>query len=198
VLDNVLGYVLNQGGSAQFGLQYDPSNPYEFPLDYAVVTFAGPLTGEHAEGFFNYLGTIDPALWIGPDAGFTQINYSRAAVKKYMLNNSMLFLIGDVPTSEFIRGLFEAVITTSGTRYSPLRENGQPTVATAGAASPGNDWITEPNGEGYLSNLVNPSQQLLSDLAVLRQKHLRAMRNLLKAIDEGHVEFYLEKQFTCP
>ena len=39
VLDNALGYVLNQGGTAHFS----PDNPkaYAFSLDYAVVTFAG-------------------------------------------------------------------------------------------------------------------------------------------------------------
>ncbi len=41
VLDNALGFVLNQGGTAQFGLSYNLSNPYTFPLAYAIVTFRG-------------------------------------------------------------------------------------------------------------------------------------------------------------
>ena len=44
-----------------------------------------------------------------------------------------------------------------------------------GAAFPGNDWITSPGGYGYLSKLVNPSPQLLNELAALRQKHLKAV-----------------------
>src|SRR5262249_34562526 len=43
VLDNALGYVLSQGGTVHFS----PDNPraYDFPLDYAVVSFAGTLSG---------------------------------------------------------------------------------------------------------------------------------------------------------
>jgi hypothetical protein len=52
VLDNALGYVLNQDGTAHFS----PDNPkaYFFSLDYAVVTFADTLTGVDAKGFFDY------------------------------------------------------------------------------------------------------------------------------------------------
>jgi hypothetical protein len=192
VLDNVLGYVLNQGGTAQFGLSYDPSNPYTFSLAYAIVTFHGYLTGEEAQKFFNYLGTIDPALWSGTNAGFTQI-----ALKAWGLSNSMLFLIGNVSTSEFTSGIFKAVVTTPGAKYSPL-ENGTPTTATAGAAFPGNDWTSSPGGEGYLSNLVNPSPSLLKELAALRQKHLQAVRDLLQAINDRDVGRYLGDQFKCP
>ena len=39
VLDNALGYVLNQGGTAHFSP--DNAKAYDFSLDYAVVTFAG-------------------------------------------------------------------------------------------------------------------------------------------------------------
>jgi hypothetical protein len=197
VLDNVLGYVLNQGGTAQFGLSYNPNNPYEFSNQYAVVTFAGALTGEHAMEFFNYLGTIDPALWTGTDAGFTQINFSKFPVYNYMLNDSMLFLIGDVSTAEFVNGLFRAAHTTPGATYWPIGEKG-PTVATAGAAFPSNDWIAYPGGDQYLSNLVNPSSWLLRDLAALRMQHLQAVANLLKAIEHGSVSQYLNSQFTCP
>jgi hypothetical protein len=193
VLDNVLGYVLNQGGTAQFGLRYNPDNPNEFANAYAVVTFKGSLTGEHAEAFFNYLGTIDPALWTGTNAGFTQIN-----LHPFEPNDSMLFLIGDVALSEFITGLFEAASTTPDATYSPLNKSGKPTVAIAGAAFPGNDWVTFPNGDQYLANLVNPSPQLLSELAALRQRHLHAVANLLRAINNGNVSRYLNYQFTCP
>ncbi len=192
VLDNVLGYVLNQGGTAQFGLSYNPSNPYTFPLAYAIVTFQGYLTGEEAQKFFIYLGTIDPALWSGTNAGFTQI-----ALKTFGLSNSMLFLIGNVSTNEFTSGIYKAVVTSPGTTYSPL-ENGTPTTATAGAAFPGNDWTSSPSGQGYLSNLFSPSPSLLNELAALRQKHLQAVKDLLQAIKDSNVGRYLSDQFKCP
>lgn len=193
VLDNALGYVLNQGGTAQFSLRFDPNNPFVFALDYAVVTFEGYLTGEDAKKFFDYLGTIDPALWSGANAGFTQV-----ALKDYGRNNSMLFLIGNVSTQEFINGIFKAAATTPDTTYSPLGKGGKPTTATAGAAFPGNDWIASPDGQGYLSNLGNPSPTLLKELAALRQKHLQAVANLLNAINNGNVGHYLNNQFKCP
>ena len=193
VLDNILGYALNQGGTAQFALTYNPNNPYTFANQYAVVTFPAGLTGEQAEGFFNYLGTIDAALWTGTDAGFTQINLHYLGP-----DSSMLFLIGDVSIEEFETGLHEAASTTPGATYSPLNQNGQPAVGIAGAAFPGNDWVASPSGEGYLENLVNPSPQLLSALAALRQRHLHAVEDLLQAIKNGTVTSYLGNQFTCP
>jgi len=192
VLDNALGYVLNQGATAQFGLSYEPNIPHTFPLAYAVVTFRGPLTGEEAQKFFNYLGTINAKLWSGKNAGFTQI-----AIRDLGLNDSMLFLIGAVSKKEFVTGLYEAATTTPDATYSPL-DNGTPTTATAGAAFPGNDWKTSPNGQGYLSNLANPSPRLLDQLAALRQKHLQAVADLLRAINDNNVGGYLGDQFKCP
>ena len=192
VLDNALGYVLNQGGTTHF----NPDNPnaYDFPLDYAVVTFQGNLTGEEAKEFFDYLGTIDPALWNDNFAGFTQIDFHNSPQ-----NNSMLFLQPDVPKSEFVEGLFDAVRTTRHTRYFPLDHNRQPTTATAGVSFPGNDWIAFPDGDQYLANLGNhPSQRLLNELAALRQQHLHAVANLVNAIEKGKVSKYLNGKFECP
>jgi hypothetical protein len=192
VLNNALGYVLNQSGTAQFSLRFDPRNPFVFALDYAVVTFEPYLTGLRAKRFFDYLGTIDKALWSGSNAGFTQI-----ALNDYGFSNSMLFLISDVSAQQFTTGIFQAAKTTPDTEYSPFK-NGQPATATAGVAFPGNDWIASPTGQGYLSNLVNPSPELLKTLAALRQKHLQAVTNLLNAIDKGNVRNYLSNQFRCP
>src|SRR3954466_13640934 len=85
VLDNALGYVLNQGGTTHFSP--DNAKAYDFQLDYAVVTFQGELTGQEAKKFFDYLGTIDPGLWNTNFAGFTQIEFHNSPT-----NNSMLFL----------------------------------------------------------------------------------------------------------
>ena len=186
-LSNTLGYVLNQGGTAHFSP--DNSKAYAFSLDYAVVSFASALTGLNAKGFFDFLGTIDPALWSGTFAGFTQIG------------NSMLFLKPATTKQEFITGLFTAASTAANIfpfpSYATLNNNGQPTTAKAGVAFPENDWVAFPGGEQYLANLGNPSQQLLNDLAKVRQQHLEAVANLLGAIDKGNVSNYLNHQFKC-
>src|SRR5262245_61187300 len=61
---------------------------------------------------YNYLGTIDPKLWSGTNAGFTQVNISDNPVNNYLSDDSMLFLIGAVPKHEFIQGLYAAATTT--------------------------------------------------------------------------------------
>ena len=190
VLDNALGYVLNQGGTAHFS----PDNPkaYAFPLDYALVTFSGSLTGEEARAFFDHLGTIDRALWSGQFAGFTQIDLAGS-----LTNNSMLFLRPAVNKQQFVSGLFTAAGDDPRATYSPLKSNGQPTTARAGIAFPGNDWLAFPDGDGYLVNIGN-SPRLLEDLAALRQQHLDAVASLLEAIDRDDVEAYLIKHFRCP
>ena len=73
VLDNALGYVLNQEGTAHFSP--DNFKAYAFKLDYAVVTFPSALDGVDAKAFFEHLGTIDAALFSGQFAGFTQIAF---------------------------------------------------------------------------------------------------------------------------
>ena len=191
VLDNALGYVLNQGGTTHFNP--DNAKAYDFALDYAVVTFTGTLTGVQAKEFFDYLGSIDPALWSGTFAGFTQIAWHGSAT-----NNSMLFLKPAVTKQQFITGLSSAVSTTPDATYTPLNNHGNPTTARAGIAFPGNDWLAFPHGDQYLVQLGNPSQQLLHDLADLRQQHLQAVANLVRAINKGNVNTYLTKQFKCP
>ena len=192
VLDNALGYVLNQGGTAHFSP--DNAKAYDFSLDYAVVTFAGTLSGVQAEEFFDYLGTIDPALWSGQFAGFTQIDFHDSPT-----NNSMLFLKPAVTKQEFITGLSTAASTTPfEATYVTLNNNEQPTTAKAGTAFPGNDWIAFPDGDQYLAKLGNPSPQLLNELADLRLRHLQAVADLLNAIEKGKVSLYLNNQFKCP
>lgn len=190
VLDNALGYVLNQGGTAHFSA--DNAKAYAFTLDFAVVTFPGTLSGDHARQFFDGLENIDAALWSGQFAGFTQVDFGGSPT-----NNSMLFLQPAVTKQRFISGLAQAVKNEPGATYFPLKQNGAPTTARAGIAFPGNDWLAFPAGDQYLAN-VGGTSQLVSELAVLRQKHLIAVANLLKAIARDRVDAYLEHGFTCP
>ena len=190
VLNNALGYVLSQGGTVHFS----PDHPdaYDFPLDYAVVTFSRPLSGVEAKNFFDFLGTIDPALWSGDFAGFTQINFNGSPI-----DNSMLFLQPAVDIEQFVAGLFAAVEATRGTRYFPLDPDGSPITTLAGVSFPGNDWIAFPNGDQYLANLGSSSRRLLRDLAALRKHHLRAVTDLLEAIRENKVDQYLRHRLDC-
>jgi hypothetical protein len=191
VLDNALGYVLNQEGTAHFSP--DNFKAYAFALDYAVVTFPGALDGVDAKAFFEHVGTIDAALFSGQFAGFTQIAFQGSP-----LNNSMLFLKPAASKNRFIAGLSAAVNTTPGAVYFPLKQSAEPTTARAGIAFPGNDWIAFPRGDEYLSRLGAPSAQLLSDLAALRQAHLDAVAELVQAIQKGRLSQHLGSQFRCP
>ena len=190
VLDNALGYVLNQGGTVHFSA--DNAKAYAFTLDFAVVTFPGMLTGDEARQFFDRLGMIDAALWSGQFAGFTQVDFAGSPT-----NNSMLFLQPAVTKRRFISGLATAVETEPGATYFPLNNNGMPTTARAGIAFPGNDWLAFPAGDQYLAN-IGGAPQLLEELAALRQKHLTAVGDLLQAIAKGRVDTYLTHQFSCP
>jgi len=192
VLDNALGYVLNQEGTAHFSP--DNFKAYAFALDYAVVTFPGALDGVDAKAFFEYLGTIDPALFSGQFAGFTQIAFQGPPQN----NNSMLFLKPAASKNRFIAGLSAAASTTPGAVYFPVNKNAVPTTARAGIAFPGNDWIAFPRGDEYLSRLGTPSTQLLTDLATLRQAHLDAVADLVQAIQRDRLWQYLGPQFRCP
>src|SRR5262245_60372797 len=190
VLGNALGYVLSQGATAHFSP--DNFKAYAFPLDYAVVTFSGMLSGTEAQAFFAHLGTIDEALFSGLFAGFTQIDLPGS-----LTNNSMLFLQPAVSKRRFISGLSAAVEEDPRASYSPLTNNGAPTTARAGVAFPGNDWIAFPDGDQYLAN-VGGSAQLLSELAALRQQHLAAVESLLEALaGEEDIEKFVAK-FRCP
>ena len=190
VLSNALGFVLNQSGTAHFSP--DNAKAYAFALDYAVVTFPGSLSGVEARAFFEHLGTIDAALFSGPFAGFTQIDFRNSPT-----NNSMLFLQPAVSKHRFITGLAEGAASEPQATYFPLKNNGTPTTARAGIAFPVNDWISFPDGDQYLAN-VSSDPQLLSALASLRQKHLSAVLDLVLAIADKRVEAFLNQQFSCP
>ena len=190
VLGNVMGYVLSQGSTAAF----TPDNPKanQFPLDYAVVTLAAPLTGERAKEFFEFVGTIAPALFSGLFAGFTQIDFAGSTT-----NNSMLFLKPAVTKQQFITGLSTAASRDPEATYVTLNNHGQPTTAKAGVAFPENDWVGFPNGDQYLAQIDNLSPTLVNALAALRQRHLASVADLIRAIDRNNVSGYLDHQFRC-
>jgi hypothetical protein len=189
VLDNALGYVLSQGGTVHFSP--DNHKAYAFALDYAVVTFQGSLSGEEAGQFFEELGDVDPALFSGPLAGFTQIDFTGA-----LTNNSMLFLQPAVSKRRFIDGLAEAADADSRADYFPQKNNGTPTTARAGIAFPGNDWVAFPNGDEYLAN-IGGTPELVAELHGLQSRHLAAVRDLLAAIAGSNVDVFLDN-FSCP
>lgn len=190
VLSNALGYVLSQGSTATF----TPDNPKanQFALDYAVVTLAAPLSGERAMEFFEFVGTVDAALFSGLFAGFTQIDFAGS-----MTNNSMLFLRPAVSKQRFISGLSTAANLDPEATYVTLNNNGQPTTAKAGVAFPENDWIGFPAGDQYLSQIPNLSPALVNALTTLRRQHLALASDLIRAIDRGNVDGYLDHQFKC-
>jgi hypothetical protein len=190
VLGHVLGFVLSQGSTALF--TPDNAKANQFPLDYAVVTLAAPLSGERAKEFFEFVGTVAPALFSGLFAGFTQIDFAGSTT-----NNSMLFLKPAVTKQQFITGLSTAASLDPEASYVTLNNHGQPTTAKAGVAFPEPDWIGFPNGDQYLSQIGNVSPALSNALAALRQRHLAQVSDLIRAIDRNNVAGYLDRQFRC-
>ena len=165
-LVNAVGYVLSQGGTVHFS--GDDGGAWDFPLDYVTVTFsAGPPGGALAQSFFEFVGTVDPALFTGLFAGYTQIG------------SALLFLQPAVGVQQFIDGMFDAASGFPGVTYAPL-DMGLPTTALAGVAFRGNDWLANPGGDDYLVNVAQaPDADLgeLPNLDELRQLHLGPSRS---------------------
>jgi hypothetical protein len=149
------------------------------------------LTGEEAHEFFEQVGMIDPALFSGQFAGFTQIDFAGS-----LTNNSMLFLQPAVSKRRFISGLAEAVDDEPRAEYIPRKNHGAPTTERAGIAFPGNDWLAFPEGDQYLAN-IGGSPLLEAELRELQSRHLAAVRELLQAIGNGSVDAFLD-DFSCP
>ena len=189
VLGNALGYVLSQGSTAHFSP--DNFKAYAFPLDYALVTFSGTLSGAEAQAFFAHLGTIDEALFSGLFAGFTQIDRR--------LGDEQLDAVS--PASREQTPFHLGSLGGGGGRSARLvlaaQEQQRADDGASGRGVSGNDWIAFPNGDQYLAN-VDGSARLLSDLAALRQQHLNAVESLLQAIEgEEDIEEHVAT-FTCP
>jgi hypothetical protein len=174
-LVNALGYVLSQGGTVH--LNPDDAGAYDFPLDYITISFTmGPPDGNLAQNFFEHVGTIDPDLFTGLFAGYTQIGVA------------LLFLQPAVGVQQFIDGMFDASLTFPDVAYSPFDAGGDPTTASAGVAFRGNDWIADPDGSGYLDNVdQDPSADLgdQDNLNDLRDFHLDAFEVLNRLVAHG-------------
>jgi hypothetical protein len=99
-----------------------------------------------------------------------------------------------VPDEQFIAGYVQAA-AEAGVEYTPI-VNGQPSLFQGGAAFPGNNWRTKPNGEGYLARIPAQSHAALGKI---RQFHLGATRDVLKRLEHGTDKQALQDvtQFKC-
>ena len=191
-LVNALGYVLSQGGTIHFSP--DDSGAYDFPLDYVTTTFTDRApSGARAQAFFEHVGTVDPALFSGAFAGYTQ------------LGAALLFLQPATDLQQFIDGMFEAAETFPNVEYGPLDDNSDPTSAQAGVAFRGNDWLADPDGSGYLDNVAqDPDADLRRrrNLNQWRAFHLRSVEELDRlarrdGLDRRGALEILERTFSC-
>jgi len=167
VLTDSLGYVLSQGSA--FLLDADNTASFDFPANYVVLNFAAPPSIADSAALFETVGRIDPQIFSTDTSGYTQ--YGRA----------YLSLQSDVPDAEFIAGYVQAA-DEFGVEYTPI-VNGQPSLFQGGAAFPGNNWRTKPNGEGYLARI--PAQTHAA-LGQIRDFHLRVTRDVLKKLKQGN------------
>jgi hypothetical protein len=184
VLTDSLGYVLSQGSA--FLLDADNTASFDFPANYVVLNFAAPPSIGESAALFEIVGRIDPEIFETDTSGYTQ--YGRA----------YLSLQSDVPDAQFIAGYVQAA-EEFGVEYTPI-VNGQPSLFQGGAAFPGNNWRTKPNGEGYLARIPAQSHAALGQI---RDFHLRVTREVLKKLKDDNDDHDGDKairevtQFKC-
>ena len=164
ILTDSLGYVLSQGSA--FLLDADDPDGLDFPANYVVLNFALPPPIAVSAALFETVGRIDPELFSTDTSGYTQ--YGRA----------YLSLQSAVSDARFIDGYVRAA-RRFGVEYTPI-VNGAPSLFQGGAAFPGNDWTASPRGEEYLARIPSQSHR---GLARIRAFHLRATRDVLRAIE---------------
>jgi len=191
-LDNALGFVLNQTDNLQFTLPFAPGIAHEHEFQYAAVTFEKGLTGEQAAAFFRHLGDIDKKLASSEGAGSTQV-----MLDGRRSSDTIVFLKGSVPTSQFTSGLLRAVRTTPGAQYHPMAPDGAPATSSASGVYPGNDWVKYPQGDGFLLRIQPLSSSGRRALTALRMQHLMAVNDLLEAIRSNHLDSYLAHGVDC-
>jgi hypothetical protein len=166
VLNDSLGYVMSQAST--FVLDADNPESFDFPANYVVLNFktAPPLARSAA--LFRTVGRIDRELFDTDTSGYTQ--YGR----------SYLSLQSDVPDAQFIEGYAKAA-REFGVEYTPIVD-GLPSLFQGGAAFPGNDWISSPRGEEYLSRIPRQSHRALSRI---RAFHLRVTEEVLRHLERN-------------
>ena len=167
VLTNSLGYVFSQGSA--FLLDADDPTSFDFPASYVVVLFDETPAIEESAAFFESVGAIDPELFSTSTSGYTQ--YGPAYVS----------LQSDVPDAQFIAG-YVAAAAAAGLEYTPIVA-GTPSLYEGGAAFPGNNWRTNPQGQAYLARIPAASHD---ELAEVRAAHLRLIEHAQQVIARGH------------
>ena len=114
------------------------------------------------------MGGIDPELFSTDTSGYTQ--YGPA----------YLSLQSAVPDEQFIDG-YVAAAAAFGVEYTPIIA-GQPSLYEGGAAFPGNNWRTDPEGQSYLGRIPVESHD---ELAEIRAAHLRLIDHAQRVIHRG-------------
>ena len=85
-----------------------------------------------------------------------------------------------VPDVQFIDG-YVAAAAAFGVEYTPIIA-GQPSLYEGGAAFPGNNWRTDPEGQSYLGRIPVESHD---ELAEIRAAHLRLIDHAQRMIHRG-------------
>jgi hypothetical protein len=166
VLTNSLGYVFSQGSA--FLVDADDPTSFDFPANYAVLLFDETPPIEESAALFETVGDIDPELFSTTTSGYTQ--YGPA----------YLTLQSAVPDAQFIAG-YVAAAAEFGVEYTPIIA-GTPSLYEGGAAFPGNNWRTNPQGQSYLGRIPAESHD---ELAEIRAAHLRVIEHAQRVIHRG-------------
>ena len=91
-----------------------------------------------------------------------------------------LTLQSAVPDDQFIAG-YVAAAAEFGVEYTPVIV-GTPSLYEGGAAFPGNNWRTNPQGQSYLGRIPAESHD---ELAEIRAAHLRLIEHAQRVIHRG-------------
>ena len=163
VLTDSLGYVFSQGSA--FLLDADDTSSFDFPANYVVLNFSGTPAIEESAALFETVGEIDPELFETDSSGYTQYGFAYLSLQSF------------VPDQQFIDGYVEAA-SRFGVEYTPV-VNGDPSLFSGGAAFPGNNWNTNPDGEDYLARIPSQSHAALAEI---RRFVLRATKRAIRRV----------------
>ena len=182
VLDNLLGYALNQNGTEHFS----PDNPkaYDFLLHYGVVSFTRDLTGVEAKGFVDYLGRHGRRCAVErPERRFTQVAFAGSP-----FDNSMLFLRPSTSKQEFVTRLSRTAHNTPLRQVCGAYQRRTAHNRNCRCSFPFNDWVAFPKGDQYPAHLHNPSALLLKELAAPKVAAFACGEQLARCYCQGPSE----------